>query len=539
MQRTKKGSVFLMISLLIIGVAVFSSSLGLIPHPGWSKGRIALLIFGLLVGLIPWVRWKKSEAYSLQSDLFTFPALLIVVAIYLWFMAASHNATSNYYDLLGDAFRQGGLSLSLRPDPTLLALPNPYDPVARQGVKAPLDLSLYKGKFYLYWGPTPALLVALVKPVFPGQISDAYLLFLFVCGIFLSQFMLIMYIQERLFPEIPGWMVILSIFIVGLTSPTLWLLSQPKIYETAIAGGQFFFITGLLFVFTALDRPIPSRWRLALAGILWALAVGTRSVLVFPIAFMMLMVIYWFYRIYQRAWLKLIIGLLPLGVPLSLGAVAFGWYNWARFGSISETGFTYALAGPYLQGHLSELFAPAYIFQNLYNYLLNPLRLKQSFPFFYPVRGVIEAILPWQVLPKIYSAQALTGLLYAVPFTLFAIQPIATLWKHFFKKRAVADLVPEPEMVFPTWMMTSLTGSFLLAFTCLLAFFWAAMRYTEDFMPALILLSILGFWHRYLSLARDPQKGKMLVIFGAALAGVSVIIGTLLALSNAIASSLL
>jgi hypothetical protein len=180
----------------------------------------------------------------------------------------------------------------------LLALSNPYDPAAREGIKAPLDLALYNGKFYLYWGAAPALLVAIIKPLFPGQISDSYLLFAFIVGIFLSQFLVIMYIWERFFPGISKWLVLLSIFIAGLINPTLWLLSQPKIYETAIAGGQFFFIAGLLSVFTALDCPNPSGWRLAMAGIFWSLAVGTRSVLVFPIAFMTLMVVIWFYRTY-------------------------------------------------------------------------------------------------------------------------------------------------------------------------------------------------------------------------------------------------
>ena len=152
---------------------------------------------------------------------------------------------------------------------------------------------------------------------------------------------------------------------------------------------------------------------------------------------------------------------------------------------------------------------------------------------------MIEGIFPWQVLPEIYSAQALTGFLCAVPFTLFAILPIAGLRKYFFQKNDTKYLSEEPQTTFLNWITTSLIGSFLVAFTCLLTFFWAAMRYAEDFMPALLLLSIIGFWRGYLSLTQDPKKGKMTAIFGTALAGISVIIGTLLALSNIITGSLL
>lgn len=531
MQRTKKISAFLIIGLLIIGVAVFSGSLGL--NPAWGKGRIAVLILGLIIALIPWAWGQKSktQARILPSDLFAFPALIIVIAVYLWFISISHNATSNYYDLLGASFRQGELSLPLRPDPALLALANPYDPAAREGIKAPLDLALYEGKFYLYWGAAPALLIAIVKPLFPGQIADGYLLFAFICGIFISQFLLITYIWERFFSEIPKWIIVLSIFIAGLINPTLWLLSQPKIYETAIVGGQFFFMAGLLFAFTAFEPPNFSGWKLALASVLWSLAVATRSVLVFPIVFMTFMIIYGLYRLYRRSFSRLAMGLIALGAPLMMGATAFAWYNWARFGSITETGFNYALAGPNLQAHLDELFLPVYSFQNFYNYILNPFALKQSFPFFYSIRGITESVLPGQTLPELYSAQAITGFLWAAPFTVFAVLPAIGLLKQVFRKNQENLSSQDPRIASFNWITSSLIGAFLFSFVCLLMFFWVAMRYAEDFIPSLTLLSILGFWQGYQSAYQKPNKGKMYTTVGLILAGLSMVIGTLLALS--------
>ncbi len=539
MQSTKKVSVFLIVGLLLIGTAVFANEIGLTLNAGWGKARIAILVLGLLVGLFPWLPWKRSEAGEkhLQGDLFTLPALLLVIALYFWFITVSRDTTSNYYALLASSFQQGELSLSLRPDPALLALENPYDPAARQGIDVPLDLSLYNGKFYLYWGPAPSLLLMPVKMLFHGQIPDVYLLFVFVCGLFLSQCLLIMQLWERFFPATPKWMVSLSILVSGFISPILWLLTRPKIYEAAIASGQFFFVTGLFAAYTALDRPTPSSWRLVLAGMFWSLAVGTRSVLVFPVVFMTLMVIAWFYKLYRRSLLKLIAGLIPLGTPLVFGAVVFAWYNWARFGSISETGFTYAMAGPYLQEHLNELFLPAYTFQNLYNYLLHPFVVEGSFPFLYAIRGLAENVLPGQALPEFYSAQAITGVLWAAPFIVFAIIPAVQLSKHFFRKNKI-DPSEEFQMFSLHWITLSLTGSFLLSFGCLLVFFWAAMRYAEDFMPMLTLLSIIGFWHGY-QLLQDPPKGKVFAILGTALAGISIFVGMLLALSYFFTNNLL
>lgn len=529
-----------MAGLLLIGAGIFANEIGLTLNAGWGKARIAILVLGFLVGLFPWIPWKKfaDGEKPIQSDLFAFPALLLVIAAYLWFISVSRDTTSSYYALLASSFRQGELSLSLRPDPALLALENPYDPATRQGIKVPLDLSLYNGRFYLYWGAAPSLLLTPVKMLFHGQVPDVYLLFVFVCGIFLSQFLLVMHLWERFFPAIPKWMVILSIFVTGFVSPTVWLLTRPKIYEAAIAGGQFFFIAGVFLAFTALDHQDPSRWRFVLAGIFWSLAVGTRSVLIFPVIFMTFTVIAWVYKLYGRSLLKLITGLIPLGVPLALGAIAFAWYNWARFGSISETGFNYAMAGPYLQEHLNELFLPAYIFQNLYNYLLHPFIVEGSFPFLYAVRGLTESVLPGIALPKFYAAQAITGVLWAAPFTIFAIVPVVQLLQRLFKGNKSTP--GQNSQTFPFhWITISLLGSFLLSFGCLLVFFWAAMRYQEDFMPTLTLLSIIGFWQGYQGLSQNSLKGKMYTILGLVVAGLSILIGTFLALSVYLTSGLL
>ena len=541
MQKTAKVSAFLALGTLIVELAIFAQYFGLAADSGWGKGRIALLIIGLLIAFLPWILSRRSTTpdTTIQSDLFTFPVLLVVIGIYFWFITVSHDTTSNYYSLLATSFRNGELSLPLKPNPALLQLPNPYDPATREGIKVPLDLSLYDGKFYLYWGPAPSLLLAIVQGFLPGKMTEADLLFLFMSGIFLSQYLLIMHIRERFFPEIPKWVLILSILLAGFANPALWLLSQPKIYETAIAGAQFFFIAGLLSAVLAWERQPFSRLGLALAGLLWALAVGTRSVAIFPVIFMVLMVAYLLFRMYGKSFPRFAVELLPLGLPLFIGALGFAWYNRARFGSFLETGFTYQLAGPYLQQHLNELFLPGYIFQNLYNYLLNPFTIKQSFPFVFPVRGLIEEVLPWQVLPAFYTAQAITGFLCAVPFTVFALVPMVMVVKKFLRRDPAQVANKDPKTNSLPWIIVSLVGSFALTFLSLLTFFWAAMRYAEDFMPALILLSIIGFWQGSRLLSQQPEKHKIYTLLGAALAGISIITAILLALSIYYTSGLL
>src|ERR1700722_18001157 len=89
--------------------------------------------------------------------------LSCVAAVQLWVLTAGFigwPGYTNYYAQLTDSFLHGQLSLRTLPPPKLLALPDPYDPVAN-GPYRLHDAILFDGKYYLYWGPAPALIAAL------------------------------------------------------------------------------------------------------------------------------------------------------------------------------------------------------------------------------------------------------------------------------------------------------------------------------------------------------------------------------------------
>ena len=105
------------------------------------------------------------------------------------------------------------------------------------------------------------------------------------------------------------------------------------------------------------------------------------------------------------------------------------------------------------------------------------------------------------------------------------------LVKQFLRRDPAQVAKKDPKTNSLDWIIVSLVGSFALTFLSLLTFFWAAMRYAEDFMPALVLLSIIGFWQGYQLLSRDPQQGKLYTSLGVVLAAISVITAILLAIS--------
>lgn len=447
--------------------------------------------------------------------------------------AKDSGRTTYYYAYLSQAFMQGDLHLPQQPDPELLALANPYELSARaelekRGVAAPVDFSLYKGRFYLYWGPVPALLLGIVQVFSQQPIADFFLAFLFGVGILLAQTLLLTAVWRQYFTVLPAWAYYIALFLAGLLWPAALLRHEQnhaRIYEAAIAAGQFFLICGLWLVFIAIvKRSIPN-WSLVLAGFLWVLAIGSRQLLLVPISFMVTLTMYWILRT-PTAFVTKIVKFICLTLPLAVGGTLLAWYNWARFGSLSETGFLYALAGVDIQKHATELFSSSNIIQNLYNYLLNPPHLMSEFPFVSMLKGNKG------LGPTFYYAEPMTGLLHTFPFAVFAFVPLVLYFFNGSKANQSANSEEESVVGPLHWITLSLTGSFLASFLLLMIFFWAGMRYAADFLPALTMLSAMGFWQGYQALRQKFPAKKVYSIAGIILAGISIVMSTLLALST-------
>jgi hypothetical protein len=326
-------------------------------------------------------------------------------------------------------------------------------------------------------------------------------------------------------------MMSLCILLCGLISPTPWILSQSRVYEAASTGGQFFFLVGLYFVVIALDRESISVGQLAIAGISWVLAIGSRVTQIVPIGCVVLMVVFWVLRRSTQAKLrsKAILPLIALGLPLVLGMAILGWYNWVRFDSVFETGFYYELAGSFLQKYSHVLFSPLYLLPNLYNYLLMRPKINMTFPFLQPVEGYGAAKFYFIHLPQIYHQGGMAGLLFSAPFVLFAGIPLVSLLS---RKRDLNDQVDqENDAFFFKWLMISLFGSFLFGFAPIVMYFFVETRFLTDFMPSLVLLSIIGFWQGCSFLSHKPVLHKLYVAVGMILMMTSIVVSVLLALS--------
>jgi hypothetical protein len=520
MKRSWKAIAGMVIGIVIAGGAFITHLLNTGNTATWGIKSSILFLSGILIFILSLLYREENFLGSLFNSklgrMYLSSAFIggCIILIYIWIISigtwTTWPATTNYYDLLATAFSHGQLSLETKPDPALLALDDLYNPGNREGIPVLWDMAVYKGEYYLYWGPVPALLLAIAKPFYSTPVTDNILTFIFMAGLLAFQILLILELWKNYFQETPGWIILLSISFIGLINPILYALVEPRIYEAAVASGQLFFIGGLFWLFTAFRKP--SLTNLALAGIFLTFAVGSRTTLLFPIAFLVCIALIWAIKSYPA---KAVAFMIALALPLALGAISYGWYNYQRFDSLTEFGLGYQLTQTDIHETLDETFSLAYIPPNLFKLLINPFEYNKSFPF-------IKAT-PWggpawfeNYNPEIYDyfAEDITGILVGSPFLVFALLAATCKQKNI------------------RWITASLAGASLLIFFTLVLFFYLTMRYLLDLLPVLSLLACIGFWQGF-HLFQSRRTAKYLfAITGSGLWAYTIIVSFILCYSS-------
>ncbi len=467
-------------------------------------------------------------------------AVILALPVYVFFVSAGTwtkwPATTRYYDDLAVAFRAGRLDLNIQPPAQLLALSDPYDPSRKSlpevgaFVNDHWDLSFYNGKFYAYWGPVPALLLAAVKFVTKAHIADDHLAFGFICGLLVVLMLLTLKMHRSFGGEVPPALVFLCVLVAAFAIPMLWMLNRARVYEAAISAGQFFLMGGLWFAYLALDREKTSTAALLLAAICWSLAIGSRLTTILAVAVLAITTL--FFALKKSPAATRVRDFIPsaavLALPLAIGLSALGWYNWARFGSVFETGLRYQLTDTNMRLFYSQTFSTRYVAPNAMFYLLDPVTFQSRFPFLVPAVMHLPEVLHIETL-RIYHVQNSVGVLVAIPFALFAMTPLVKEGSMLLTGlRSSKTLQPVNKAGMLSWLTWSLVGAIVLSFGALLTFFYVAVRYLVEFMPSLILLSTLGVWQGYRQMQQAAAARRIYMVLVAGLALVTIAVGILL-----------
>ena len=289
----------------------------------------------------------------------------------------SPNPADTYYNLLVRGFQAGQLNLPKEVPPGLAQLKDPFDPEANSTYRTHglHDLSYFRGKLYLYFGPAPALL--LLGPV--STLAGRYLwngeaTFLF-CGVaFLIGAALLFAMRRRHFPGVGDGVVVSCVLAFGLASGMPLLLAQSDVHEVAIACGYLLTLLALAAIWQSAVRPEQrGRW-LAAASAAYGLAMAARPSLL-PGALCLLVPIGVELRQGGRVARQAICALAPIAV-IGLGLLL---YNYERFGQALEFGQNYQLAGD--RRGAAPRFSPGFVWFNFRVYFLEPVQWTRGFPF--------------------------------------------------------------------------------------------------------------------------------------------------------------
>ena len=461
--------------------------------------------------------------------------MLLLVAIevsYLFIITAGTFTTwstwNTNYDLIGAGFRSGHLYIPVPPPPELLARANPFD-WSNSNLWF-LDASLYKGHYYLYWGPLPALLLLAVKTVLriKDVVGDQYVVFASYTLILIGGALLITRMTRRLFPELPSGLTLLAMAALAYTTPTTFMLATPGIYQAAIAAAQAFLLLGLIFgfdtVWAASEAP-PVRWRMLAAGSCWAAAIACRVSAVLPAAAFVLLTALFSSTSKQHRWRRVTASVCWIGGPVALTLALLAAYNKARFDSWFEVGVKYQLnVFPYVTSR-------AYLPLNIFSYLFRPVGTACRFPFVSALYDVGEhGFLHGTVFPPGYSThEPQAGLFVTTPWTWLVFVALFFAGRGFVRWRRSPDrtILPDQRRRAEVWFVASLAALTFLMPLVFVAAFSTTIRYMADFSTGAILLSVWGSWS-LLREVRDRWPRRALLAFLVVLALATVILGLLL-----------
>lgn len=399
------------------------------------------------------------------------------------------NPADAYYNLLVEGFRAGHLSVKKEVPTGFARLADPYDPNANRTYRilpyALSDLSYYKGRFYLYFGVTPALLLFWPYLAVTGHYLFDKQAVTICCPIgFLISVGLLYMLWRRHFAQVNGAVVAACAVALGLATGVPTLLPQSDIYQVAISCGYMLTMVTLGALWCAMHEPKRKHLWLAAASLAYGLAVAARPSLLFGAVILLVPV--------AQAWRdRRRVGTLLLAAigPILLIGLELMLYNYLRFDNPFEFGIRYELAS---QQQLSrQFFSLRYLWFNFRVYFLEPTRWRTPFPFVHA-----PAVPPMPA--GYYGVSDPFGILTNIPLVWLALAaPLA--WRGR-SERAGGVL---------HWFVTAVALLFGIEAVTLGFFCCTASRFEVEFLPALVLLAVIGILGLERALADQPVRRRV------------------------------
>lgn len=238
-----------------------------------------------------------------RSPLLFFVFLFCIIASFRILQYTSWSQQSHYI-YLANSFLQGRLDLPVPLPNTVIG-----------------DVAFFKNKYYVYFGPVPAVLLLPIVAIFKESSSQHILGLIFIC----LDFFLLYKIAKKmgLKKQNSFWLSLFFIFGTILSSLGLTNITSYQVQIVAVS----FLILALYEFF--------HQKRFLLIGIFLTFAGATRPTLYLATLFFVIELIY------SKLSLKMIRNILMLIIPIFISILLLGIYNFLRFGNFLETGYSY------------------------------------------------------------------------------------------------------------------------------------------------------------------------------------------------------
>jgi hypothetical protein len=404
-------------------------------------------------------------------------ALAACVAAVFWLSNAvapwdgDRNNMWHHYEYLAEGFLRGHTYLPVEPAPELLSLKDPYDPAANARSRL-WDASLFRGKYYLYFGPGPA-----VALMIPWRIATGHMLpQRMAVGVFAAAGLaalarLIWGVRRRHFPGLSGFATGAILFVAFHAAWLPVVLRRPGVWELPIVSAAACLWWALYFLWRFRDSGGRTGWAVALGASL-ALLLGCRITHVFGAVLILLLLLAPFGGAppgERRRWKAAFLA----AALVCAAAIALLLYNWNRFGSWLEFGQSYQLAGSEVRG--VRFYNPSYLAFNLWTYLLALPEFGPYFPF-------LHGAWPDRFPEGYVMYEAMYGALFVMPVHLAGLAALA--WA--FRSRS------EPSARATAITIAAAAGSTVFAGAVLFCWQAACSRYIAELFAGWTVATALG-----------------------------------------------
>ena len=256
--------------------------------------------------------------------------------------------STDIFIMLFDSIKKGQANLDITVSPGLLACKEPWIPANRNFYYL-WDHAYYNGNYYCYYGMLPVLLISFPFYWCTGRVINAFGLEIFGMALLVPAFLFVLYelyliIRKKIDYKTYTILAIFStIFALMFACVTFKdgtyheaVYHTPDIYGLAMLD----FFLGFVFLSKRTDKFRPLF--LGLGGLSFVFIVLSRPSLIFII---LIALPFLFAMLFQkeRTWKRKIVDFSPMVVILVIGAIFVCYYNYIRFGSITEFGQSYQL----------------------------------------------------------------------------------------------------------------------------------------------------------------------------------------------------